>query len=122
MNTSQVIKHIGYNMDPYLLIDYCVAKPAAARASLAYVRRTQPRVMALLRAQQYLTSYRTLCLPAGLYALLTAINIYCKNLHGCLSEYWNQHPTRCYKSVTFNPFVLYFLIYAVGESIGAYSK
>jgi hypothetical protein len=22
---SQVIKHIGYNMDPYLLTDYCVA-------------------------------------------------------------------------------------------------
>jgi hypothetical protein len=25
MNTSQVIKHIGYNTDPYLLTDYCVA-------------------------------------------------------------------------------------------------
>jgi hypothetical protein len=25
MNTSQVIKYIGYNTDPYLLTDYCVA-------------------------------------------------------------------------------------------------
>jgi hypothetical protein len=25
INTSQVIKHIGYNTDPYLLTDYCVA-------------------------------------------------------------------------------------------------
>jgi hypothetical protein len=24
MNTSQVIKHVGYNMDPYLLTDSCV--------------------------------------------------------------------------------------------------
>jgi hypothetical protein len=28
MNTSQVIKHIGYNTDPYLLTDYCVANIA----------------------------------------------------------------------------------------------
>jgi hypothetical protein len=52
------------------------------------------RVMALLRAPQYLTSYRTLCLPAHLYALLlTAINICYRNLCGHLSEYQNQHPT-----------------------------
>jgi hypothetical protein len=25
MNTYQEMKHFGYNKDPYLLIDYCVA-------------------------------------------------------------------------------------------------
>jgi hypothetical protein len=48
------------------------------------------KVTALFRAPQYLTGYRTLCLPARLCTLLlTAINICFTNLCGCLSEYRN---------------------------------
>jgi hypothetical protein len=60
-------------------------------------------VMALLRAPQYRTGYRTPCLPARLYALLlTAVNICYRNLRGCFFEYWNQHP-RYRSSITDNP-------------------
>jgi hypothetical protein len=38
-----------------------------------------------LKGPQYLTGYRTLCLPAHLYTLLTTINICYRNLCGCLS-------------------------------------
>jgi hypothetical protein len=51
------------------------------------------RVMAILRGPQYITGYRSLCLPACLYALLvTARNICYRNLCGCFSKYQNQRP------------------------------